>query len=73
MERGQPRKNFPDQDGLIGPGRDESGESLLPRGLCGDRSDHFPHEHISVTLGTFRCSADQSEREPYRSERRKRS
>lgn len=45
----------------------------LPRGLCGNRDDHHPHIHHSTTLGTFWCTADQSQREPWRSERRRRA
>lgn len=43
-----------------------------PDGLCGDREDHRPHLHDSATLGRFWCTADQDQREPYRSERRRR-
>lgn len=39
-----------------------------PEGLCGDRGDHAPHIHHSPTLGSFWCTADQSQREPFRSE-----
>lgn len=67
-ERGQPRKSARDQDGLIGPGRDES-PAPLPHGLCANRSEHAVHVHDSDTLGRFWCMADQGEREPYRSER----
>jgi hypothetical protein len=48
-----------------------SGE--LPCGLCANREDHEPHVHNSLTLGRFRCTADQSEREPFRSEQRRRA
>lgn len=41
----------------------------LPDGLCGNRDDHRPHRQDSESLGTFWCHADQSKREPYRSER----
>lgn len=46
-------------------------ERRLPEGLCGDRSNHEPHEHDSPTLGRFWCSADQSKRLPYAAERRR--
>lgn len=42
------------------------------RGHCGAREPHTPHDHVSVTLGAFRCSGDPTEREPYRSEVRRR-
>jgi hypothetical protein len=44
----------------------------MRRGLCANRDDHEPHKHTSTTLGDFWCTADQDEREPYRSERRRR-
>lgn len=43
-----------------------------PDGLCGNRDDHRPHLHDSPTLGRFWCTADQDQREPHRSERRRR-
>lgn len=46
-------------------------DTVQRRGLCADRSDHKPHLHNSETLGTFMCSGDQDDREPYRSERRR--
>lgn len=42
-----------------------------PLGLCGDRGQHLPHLYESATLGRFWCTADQSHREPFRSERRR--
>jgi hypothetical protein len=49
---------------------DESvGTGLEPDGLCGNRDEHVPHLHDSETLGRFWCTADQSHREPGRSER----
>lgn len=44
---------------------------LLPLGLCGDRECDVPHVHRSETLGVFWCTADQTQREPYRSEARR--
>ena len=41
-----------------------------PDGLCSNRSDHKPHMHDSATLGRFWCTALQSTREPYASQRR---
>jgi len=43
----------------------------LPKGLCEAKYDHMPHEHKSKTLGYFWCTADQSQREPFRSEMRR--
>lgn len=40
-----------------------------PNGLCPDREEHVPHWYDSKTLGRFWCTADQSTREPGRSER----
>jgi hypothetical protein len=42
-----------------------------PDGLCADRSEHRAHLHDSASLGRFWCTADQSQREPWRSERRR--
>lgn len=42
---------------------------LGPEGLCGDRTEHTPHLHESPSLGRFWCTADQDQREPWRSER----
>lgn len=39
------------------------------RGLCADRGEHEAHDHVSDSLGRFWCTADQDEREPWRSER----
>lgn len=41
-------------------------------GLCGNRVDHEPHQHISKSLGIFWCHADQARRLPFAAERRKR-
>lgn len=45
---------------------------LGPEGLCGDRTEHPAHLHESPSLGRFWCTADQDQREPWRSERRAR-
>ena len=45
----------------------------LPRGLCANRTDHAPHLYSSGSLGTFWCTANQDDREPYRSERWRRA
>lgn len=50
---------------------DAVGTGEEPDGLCADRTDHRPHLHDSATLGRFWCTADQSHREPYRSEARR--
>lgn len=42
-----------------------------PKGLCGNRDEHAPHKHNSLTLGRFWCTADQMDREPGRSEFRR--
>lgn len=39
------------------------------RGLCGDRRPHDPHAVLDGSLGPYVCTADQNEREPWRSER----
>lgn len=45
----------------------------LPMGLCGIREDHEPHlvPYAAVANGPMWCTADQSKREPYASERRR--
>lgn len=40
-------------------------------GLCANKEDHDPHPVFVSTLGPFWCSADQSKREPFASERRR--
>jgi hypothetical protein len=50
---------------------DEAVNWGLPRGLCADRSDHLPHVQETGSLAPFICSADQDDREPMRSERRR--
>ena len=44
---------------------------LGPEGLCADRTPHEPHLHESESLGRYWCTADESQREPGRSERRR--
>lgn len=46
----------------VGTGRE-------PDGLCADRGPHRAHLHDSPSLGRFWCTANQSQREPGRSER----
>lgn len=48
---------------------DVIGTGEEPDGLCANKGDHRPHLHDSASLGRFWCTADQSQREPYRSER----
>lgn len=50
---------------------DAVGTGEEPDGLCADRSEHRAHLHDSRTLGRFWCTADQDQREPWRSERRR--
>lgn len=51
---------------------DEVGTGREPDGLCAERGEHPAHMHDSVSLGRFWCTADQSQREPGRSEARRR-
>lgn len=51
------------------PGR-PGGENFLKNGLCGNRDEHEPHSHTRPSLGDLWCLADESQREPARSERR---
>lgn len=48
------------------------GTGLEPDGLCAGRGKHAGHLHDSVTLGRFWCTGDPADREPGRSERRRR-
>lgn len=41
------------------------------RGLCGVKVNHLPHTVHTGSLAPFFCTADQSQREPGRSERRR--
>jgi hypothetical protein len=43
----------------------------MPQGLCGNREEHRPHRHDSVSLGAFWCTADESQRLPFAAERRR--
>lgn len=47
--------------------------SKLPNGLCSLKEDHKPHEVHSNTLGWYWCTADQKQREPFRSEQKRRN
>lgn len=47
------------------------GTGAEPDGLCANRNDHQPHMVRGGSLGTFWCTADQSKREPGRSESRR--
>jgi hypothetical protein len=49
----------------------ENAKDRLRHGLCTDRSDHQPHEVNSAVFGWFWCHADQTKREPYASEQRR--
>lgn len=48
-----------------------SAQKSRPRGLCGVKAEHFPHVVHTGSLAPFFCTADQSQREPGRSERRR--
>lgn len=50
-------------DEVVGTGEE-------PNGLCGNRAEHTPHLVTEGTLAPFWCTADQSTREPGRSQRR---
>lgn len=50
------------------PPADWAGRAV-PSGLCPYRGEHEPHEVTIGSLAPFWCTADQSQREPYRSER----
>lgn len=47
------------------------GETKPAEGLCANREDHQPHLVESGSLAPYWCTADQSRREPGRSERRR--
>lgn len=47
----------------------DSGAWPRREGLCADRTDHAPHEHLSATLGAFWCHAVQARREPFATQR----
>lgn len=43
-------------------------ESLVEfrRGLCGDWGEHSPHIHVSESLGTYWCTANNEDRIEFR-------
>jgi hypothetical protein len=43
----------------------------LPKGLCANKNDHAPHPVYEGALAPFWCTAEQEDREPYRSEQRR--
>lgn len=43
----------------------------LPNGLCANKADHAPHPVYEGTLAPYWCTARQEDREPYRSEQRR--
>lgn len=53
-----------EQEHLIGTGEE-------PDGLCANRQEHRPHLVTEGSLAPFWCTANQDDREPYRSERRR--
>lgn len=48
-------------------------EKLFPAGLCANKDDHFGHPVLEGSLAPFWCTAIQSQREPFRSEQRRRA
>jgi hypothetical protein len=56
-----------------GPADCQQATGYGQRGLCGDRSPHPAHQVDEGSLAPFWCTADQSQREPYRSEARRRA
>ncbi len=42
------------------------------KGLCGVKVEHLPHTVHTGSLAPFFCTANQEDREPHRSERRRR-
>lgn len=44
---------------------------MPPLGLCNNREDHEPHDVYEGSLAPFRCTANQTQREPYASEQRR--
>lgn len=46
-------------------------EKSFPAGLCADKNDHDAHPVLDGSLAPFWCTADQSQREPWRSEQRR--
>jgi hypothetical protein len=49
------------------------GHTILATGLCANKEDHVPHLVTKGTLAPFMCTADQTPREPNRSELRRNS
>lgn len=43
----------------------------VPKGLCARRDEHEPHIVSEGSLASYWCTADQLDREPTRSERRR--
>lgn len=46
---------------------------VLRPGLCADKMDHEPHLVTAGSLAPFWCTAVQSDREPWRSEQRRKA
>lgn len=49
------------------------GNTFFTEGLCANKEDHVSHLVTKGTLAPFLCTADQSTREPNRSELRRNS
>lgn len=54
------------------PKRELEAAPTVTTGLCANRGDHDPHMVKTGSLAPYWCTADQSRREPYQSERRRR-
>lgn len=48
-------------------------EKWFPDGLCAIKDDHHAHPVLDGSLAPFWCTADQSQREPWRSEQRRKA
>lgn len=51
--------------------RNEREAAEVRIGLCANRGEHDPHLVTEGSLAPFYCSADQTQREPYRSEHKR--
>jgi hypothetical protein len=56
---------------MYGVDEGEVGTGHEPDGLCGNRTPHPAHMVREGTLAPFWCTANESQREPGRSERRR--
>lgn len=51
--------------------RTSRAKQTVRKGLCPERERHPSHPHTSDSLGSYLCTGDPDDREPYRSERRR--